>query len=206
MAAPPRTPAGPAASTLRPGRAARPRFRILGPLGATVEDERRLDLGGPKQRQLLAMLLIHINQVVPTGRLVDALWGPVSSGRLDVTLRSHGSGTTTAGAASGASCSTRPSWTRRERPARRCAPDVRSPRCRAPGPRTTRYVASCSTPGSGSRPDRCSAPTGACPPSPDAWAWATPTSDAARWLSCWPTGAASPTPTHATSTSTTTRR
>src|ERR671937_319806 len=48
-------------------------FRILGPLEAVVNGE-PLDLGGPKQRVLLAMLLLRANRVVPRDRLIDALW------------------------------------------------------------------------------------------------------------------------------------
>ena len=49
-------------------------FRILGPLEA-VEDDRRLALGGPKQRAVLAILLLHRGEAVPTDRLIDELWG-----------------------------------------------------------------------------------------------------------------------------------
>jgi DNA-binding SARP family transcriptional activator len=48
-------------------------FRILGPLEVSSEG-RVLDLGGAKQRALLAMLLLDANNVVSTGRLIDALW------------------------------------------------------------------------------------------------------------------------------------
>src|SRR5256886_10960788 len=48
-------------------------FRILGPLEVTV-DERALDLGGHKQRTLLALLLLEANRVVASDRLIDALW------------------------------------------------------------------------------------------------------------------------------------
>jgi DNA-binding SARP family transcriptional activator len=48
-------------------------FRILGPLDV-AEDERRLPLGGPRQRALLALLLLNSNDVakrssqrIPTG-------------------------------------------------------------------------------------------------------------------------------------------
>jgi DNA-binding SARP family transcriptional activator len=34
-----------------------------------------LPLGGPKQRSLLAMLVLHANEVVSSSRLIDALWG-----------------------------------------------------------------------------------------------------------------------------------
>ncbi len=49
-------------------------FRILGPL-EVVERDQPVVLGGPKQRALLAVLLLHRNQVVSNDRLVDALWG-----------------------------------------------------------------------------------------------------------------------------------
>ncbi len=48
-------------------------FRILGPL-EVLENGRRLELGGAKQRALLAVLLLHANEVVSTDRLIDALW------------------------------------------------------------------------------------------------------------------------------------
>ena len=49
-------------------------YRILGPLEVDVGG-RRVPTGGPKQRTLLAVLLVHANQVVPVTRLVDAVWG-----------------------------------------------------------------------------------------------------------------------------------
>ena len=49
-------------------------FRLLGPL-EVAGDDGSLALGGTKQRSLLAMLLLHANQVVSTDRLIDALWG-----------------------------------------------------------------------------------------------------------------------------------
>ena len=48
-------------------------FRILGPL-EVLENGRQLDVGGAKQRALLAILLLHANEVVSTDRLIDALW------------------------------------------------------------------------------------------------------------------------------------
>jgi DNA-binding SARP family transcriptional activator/tetratricopeptide (TPR) repeat protein len=48
-------------------------FRILGPL-EVVENGHMLDLGGQKQRALLAVLLLHANEVVSSDRLIDALW------------------------------------------------------------------------------------------------------------------------------------
>ena len=48
-------------------------FRILGPL-EVLSEERVLDVGGGKQRGLLALLLIHANEVVSSDRLIDGLW------------------------------------------------------------------------------------------------------------------------------------
>ena len=48
-------------------------FRILGPL-EVVEEGRPVELGGQKQRALIAVLLLHANQVVSQDRLVEALW------------------------------------------------------------------------------------------------------------------------------------
>src|SRR2546430_1875935 len=50
------------------------KFRLLGPL--EVENEGRpLVLGSAKQRALLAILLLHANEVVSRDRLIDELWG-----------------------------------------------------------------------------------------------------------------------------------
>ena len=49
-------------------------FRILGPL--EVRDNGRvLELGGAKQRAVLALLLLHANEVVSLDRLIDGIWG-----------------------------------------------------------------------------------------------------------------------------------
>ncbi len=50
-------------------------FRVLGPLEVLGADGRALTLGGPKQRAVLAALLVHANETVPADRLVDAVWG-----------------------------------------------------------------------------------------------------------------------------------
>src|SRR6266540_5820622 len=49
-------------------------FRILGPLEVSV-DGRVLPLGSPKQRALLALLLVHANETVSRDRLIEELWG-----------------------------------------------------------------------------------------------------------------------------------
>jgi YVTN family beta-propeller protein len=48
-------------------------FRILGPL-EVLSEERVLDVGGGKQRSVLALLLLHANEVVSSDRLIDELW------------------------------------------------------------------------------------------------------------------------------------
>ena len=55
------------------GAGATDEFRILGPVEA-LTDGCRLPLGAPKQRALLAMLLLHAGEVVTRDRLVDAVW------------------------------------------------------------------------------------------------------------------------------------
>jgi predicted ATPase len=47
---------------------------VLGPL-AVVDDGNELTLGAPKQRALLATLLLHGGRTVPRARLIDTLWG-----------------------------------------------------------------------------------------------------------------------------------
>jgi predicted ATPase len=49
-------------------------FRLLGPL-EVESDGAVLPVGGPRQRALLAFLLLHANEVVRRERLIDALWG-----------------------------------------------------------------------------------------------------------------------------------
>jgi DNA-binding SARP family transcriptional activator len=58
-------------------------FRLLGPL-EVVDDERPLALGGVKPRSVLAILLIHANELVTTDQLIDRIWGgtpPASAGK-----------------------------------------------------------------------------------------------------------------------------
>jgi DNA-binding SARP family transcriptional activator/tetratricopeptide (TPR) repeat protein len=55
------------------------RYGVLGPLQVSG-DERLIEIAGRKQRALLAMLLLHANEVVSTDRLIDALWGEVPPG------------------------------------------------------------------------------------------------------------------------------
>ncbi len=54
-------------------------FRLLGPLEAQ-KDERVIPVGGAKQRALLAILLLHANEVVSRDRLVEELWSERPAG------------------------------------------------------------------------------------------------------------------------------
>ena len=49
-------------------------FRLLGPLEVDAAGV-AVALGGPKQRALLAYLLLQPGRVVPDERLIDELWG-----------------------------------------------------------------------------------------------------------------------------------
>jgi YVTN family beta-propeller protein len=49
-------------------------YRVLGPL-EVHDGERALPLAGAKQRELLALLLVHANHVLSRDRLIDELWG-----------------------------------------------------------------------------------------------------------------------------------
>src|SRR3954466_4716102 len=49
-------------------------FRILGPL-EVIDDDRRIELGGARQRAVLAILLLHRGETVSVDRIADLLWG-----------------------------------------------------------------------------------------------------------------------------------
>jgi DNA-binding SARP family transcriptional activator len=63
-------------------------FRVLGPL-EVVDRGRALAVGGPRQRAVLAFLLLHANEVVSAERLVAAAWGeePPASGSAGLHVR-----------------------------------------------------------------------------------------------------------------------
>ena len=48
-------------------------FGVLGPLEVTA-DGRSLELAGARARAVLAVLLVHANQVVSSDRLIEELW------------------------------------------------------------------------------------------------------------------------------------
>jgi YVTN family beta-propeller protein len=49
-------------------------FRVLGPVEASA-DSVPLELGGPKQRAVLALLLLRANEFVSRERIIDEIWG-----------------------------------------------------------------------------------------------------------------------------------
>ncbi|WP_428963088.1 AfsR/SARP family transcriptional regulator [Micromonospora fluostatini] len=49
-------------------------LRLLGPV-ELINGDRSLNLGGARQRIVLAVLGLNINRVVPVGQLIDAVWG-----------------------------------------------------------------------------------------------------------------------------------
>jgi DNA-binding SARP family transcriptional activator len=49
-------------------------FRILGPL-EVLDDDRTVELGGARQRAVLAILLLHRGETVSVDRIADLLWG-----------------------------------------------------------------------------------------------------------------------------------
>ncbi len=63
-------------------------FRVLGPVEAHA-GRRRLDLGGPKQRSLMALLLIEQGRPVAADRLADQLWAGNPPDGAATTLRSY---------------------------------------------------------------------------------------------------------------------
>src|SRR5215471_6284416 len=66
-------------------------FRILGPIEAVLDDG-PASLGAPKQRGLLAMLLVNRRRVVTADQLIDGLWGeaPPASALQSLQVYVHG--------------------------------------------------------------------------------------------------------------------
>src|ERR687888_2335927 len=63
-------------------------FRLLGPL-EVWDRGRPVALGGSKQRALLAILLLHANEVVSRDRLIDELWGSAPPETAATALQVH---------------------------------------------------------------------------------------------------------------------
>src|SRR5262245_29399672 len=52
---------------------------LLGPVEVTDDEDCLLALGAGRLRAVLAVLAIHANELVPTERLIDAVWGADAS-------------------------------------------------------------------------------------------------------------------------------
>ncbi|MDQ1396555.1 MAG: hypothetical protein QOG64_1814, partial [Acidimicrobiaceae bacterium] len=63
-------------------------FRILGPL-EVIHDGHAVDVGGLKQRAVLALLLVDGNRVVSLDRLIDQLWGDEAPPRATGSLQAY---------------------------------------------------------------------------------------------------------------------
>src|SRR6266508_5197613 len=63
-------------------------FNALGAL-TVVDDGGEVLIGGPRQRRLLAMLLIHRNSVVSADRLAEAVFAGKPTSAAHTTLRSY---------------------------------------------------------------------------------------------------------------------
>lgn len=62
-------------------------FRLLGSV-EVIAGDRMIEIGSPKQRALLASLLVRLNQVVPVTVLVNDLWGESPPVTVQATLQS----------------------------------------------------------------------------------------------------------------------
>ena len=60
-------------------------FRVLGPLEVRADGD-LLPLGSPKQRALLALLLLHANEPLSRDRLIDELWGEAAPASVNSAL------------------------------------------------------------------------------------------------------------------------
>ena len=63
-------------------------FLLLGPL-EVHEGDRRVPLGGPKQRVIVAHLLLERGRVVTAERLVDTVWGDDPPATARKSLQAH---------------------------------------------------------------------------------------------------------------------
>jgi predicted ATPase/DNA-binding SARP family transcriptional activator len=63
-------------------------YGLLGPLSVRV-DGRQVDLGGARQRAVLAVLLLHRDTVVSSDRLIDLVWGEDPPPTAETALQGH---------------------------------------------------------------------------------------------------------------------
>jgi hypothetical protein len=64
------------------------RFKVLGPLEVS-RDDGPIQLGGPRQRAVLAHLLVRVNELVPADLLIDQMWGDEPPDAARGTLHSY---------------------------------------------------------------------------------------------------------------------
>jgi DNA-binding SARP family transcriptional activator len=67
------------------------RFSLLGPVEAH-RDGARVPLGGPKQRAVLALLLLNANRTVQVSQIIDGVWGEGAPQRAVNTVQVYVSG------------------------------------------------------------------------------------------------------------------
>jgi DNA-binding SARP family transcriptional activator/tetratricopeptide (TPR) repeat protein len=65
------------------------RFRILGPIEVVGVDGRRIGLEGRRARALLAVLLVHRDQLVSDDQLIDVLWGDAPPAQVKGSLQAY---------------------------------------------------------------------------------------------------------------------
>ena len=65
------------------------RYRVLGGLAVEGDDGRVPDLGGRKQRAVLAALLLDLGRPVPADRLIDQVWGDGAPARAEASLQAY---------------------------------------------------------------------------------------------------------------------
>ncbi|HEX5945828.1 MAG TPA: BTAD domain-containing putative transcriptional regulator, partial [Acidimicrobiales bacterium] len=74
---------------MRGGPGHRWRYRLLGGLAVDSDDGRACDLGGRKQRAVLAALLLEHDRAVPADRLIDQVWGDGAPPRAAAGLQAY---------------------------------------------------------------------------------------------------------------------
>ena len=65
------------------------RFGILGPLQVADDEGHEVVLAAPKQRALLAILLLHANEVVSCDQMVEELWAGEPPAKAAKNLQVH---------------------------------------------------------------------------------------------------------------------
>jgi DNA-binding SARP family transcriptional activator len=66
-------------------------FRVLGAVEVVQDGNGAVPLGAPKQRAILAHLLLRANQLVPTEVLIDEVWGEEPPDAVRNSLQAHAS-------------------------------------------------------------------------------------------------------------------